>query len=325
MKLLLQKILMTCLSVFSLVLAAPQVRAENITIGQGITIGWSPFFVAEARDLWKKNGLDAKVVSFPAGRLVIESILGGSAAFGTATETPVALTALSGLPIRIIAVIDTHEVYDLVATNDIKNIKDIKGKRIAFPGGTNAQVYTARLLDAAGLKPSDITSVNISPAELPGALAGGSIDGFVWSEPQQSQAIGLKPGAFHRLSVPGLYKQYSAVVTTQNAIDTRRAELVAGLKALIEADAFIKASPGEAADLAAARIKLDPKLAREIWPRIDFAVSLNREELVAELRKQAQWAIDAGVARPGSTLPDFNAVVVDSLLVEARQSAPPQR
>ncbi len=325
MKLSIQKIMMIGLAVLGLLLAAPQVRAETVTIGQGITIGWSPFFVAEAHDLWKNNGLDAKVVSFPAGRLVIESILGGSAAFGTATETPVALTALSGLPIRIIAVIDTHEVYDLVATNDIKTIKDIKGKRIAFPGGTNAQIYTARLLEAAGLKPSDITSVNISPAELPGALAGGAIDGFVWSEPQQSQAIALKPGAFHRLSVPGLYKQYSAVVTTQRAIDARRAELVAGLKALIEADAFIKSSPGKAADLAAARIKLDPKLAREIWPRIDFAVTLNREELVAELRKQAQWAIDAGVARPGSALPDFNAVVVDSLLAEARQSVSPQR
>lgn len=321
MKFSIRKILMMSLPVVGLALAAPQARAEPITIGQGITIGWSPFFVAEARDLWKKNGLDAKVVSFPAGRLVIESILGGSAAFGTATETPVALTALSGLPIRIIAVIDTHEVYDLVATTDIKTVKDIKGKRIGFPGGTNAQVYTARLLEAAGLTSKDIISVNISPAELPGALAGGSIDGFVWSEPQQSQAIALKPGAFHRLSVPGLYKQYSAVVTTQNAIDTRRAELVAGLRALIEADAFIKASPGEAADLVAARIKLDPKLAREIWPRIDFGVTLKREELVAELRKQAQWAIDAGVARPGSTLPDFNTVVVDSLLAEAYKSS----
>lgn len=53
--------------------------------------------------------------------------------------------------------------------------------------------------------------------------------------------------------------------------------------------------------------------------RIDFAVALNRAELIAELRRQAQWAIDSGVARLGIAVPDFNPVVVDSLLTEARQ------
>jgi ABC-type nitrate/sulfonate/bicarbonate transport system substrate-binding protein len=227
-----------------------------------------------------------------------ESILGGSATFGTATETPVTLAALNGLPIRILAVIDTHEVYDLVATTDIRGIEDIRGKRIAFSSGTNAQIYLARLL----------------------GLTAGSIDGFVWSEPHQSQAIAAKPGAFHRLRVPGLYTQYSAVVTTQQTIETRRPELVSALKALLAADDYIKDSPGAAADLTAAKIRMDPGLAHEIWPQINFGVSLDRQTLIAEMRKQGQWAIDSGLARPGTRLPDFDPIVVDDLLKEAQQS-----
>jgi NitT/TauT family transport system substrate-binding protein len=321
MTVLLRKIVFASALMVGAIIAPAHSRAEDMVVGQGITIGWAPFFVAEGRDLWKQNGLDAKVVSFPTGRLVIESILGGAATFGTATETPVALTALNGLPIRVLAVIDTHEVYDLIAAIAIRKIEDIKGKRIAFPGGTNAQVYLARLVEKAGLKPSDITAVNLSPAELPAALANGAVDGFVWSEPQQSQALALKPGAFHRLSVPGLYTQYSAIVTTQKAIDTQRPALVAALRALIAADDYIKGSPESATDLVATKIKLDPKLAREIWPKIKFGVSLDRPALVAELRKQAQWAIDSGLTRTGTVLPDFGAVVVDSLLAEARQTS----
>jgi len=64
---------------------------------------------------------------------------------------------------------------------------------------------------------------------------------------------------------------------------------------------------------------MDPKLAEEIWPQIRFAVSLDRGKLLDELRKQAQWAIDSGIARPGATLPDFDPIVVDGLLEEARR------
>jgi len=296
-------------------------QAADVVVGQGTTIGWAPFFVAEGLDLWKQNGLDAKVVSFPSGRLVIESILGGSATFGTATETPVALSALNNLPIRILAVIDTHEVYDLVATTEVQRIEDIRGKRLAYSSGTNAQVYLARLLDRAGLKPDDIKAISLSPSDMVSALANGSIDGFVWSEPQQSRAIALKPGAFHRLRVPGLYTQYSTVVTTQQTIDTRRDELVSALRALIAAVDYINAAPEASANLAAAKIKMDPKLAVEIWPQIRFAVTLDRGKLVEELRNQAQWAIDSGIARLGAAVPDFDLIVVNGLLEEARQPA----
>jgi NitT/TauT family transport system substrate-binding protein len=309
------------LALLATAVAGPAIaETRGVVVGQGVTIGWAPFIVADGLGLWKRQGLDAKVVTFPSGRLVIESILGGSSTFGTATETPVTLAALNGLPIRILAVIDTHEVYDLVTTADIRGVEDIKGRRIAFSSGTNAQIYLARLLDRAGLQFSDISAINLNPAEMVSGLTAGSIDGFVWSEPHQSQAIAAKPGAFHRLRVPGLYSQYSTVVTTQQTIETRRPELVSALRALLAADNYIKGSPEAAADLTAAKIRMDPGLAREIWPQINFGVSLDRQKLVAEMRRQGQWAIDSGLARPGTKLPDFDSVVVDDLLKEARQS-----
>jgi NitT/TauT family transport system substrate-binding protein len=211
-------------------------------------------------------------------------------------------------------------VFDLVATTDIRTIDDIRGKRLGYSSGTNAQVYLARLLDRAGLKPADINAVSLNPPEMVTALANGSIDGFVWSEPHQSQALALKPGAFHRIRVPGLYTQYSTIVTTQQTIETRRPELIAALRALISAVDYINREPEAAVKITADRIKMDPKLASEIWSQIRFAVSLDRAQLIKELRTEGQWAIDSGIARPGAKLPDFDAVVVGDLLDEARRS-----
>ena len=47
-------------------------------------------------------------------------------------ETPVVFAALNGLPVRIIATMNRHEPFDLVAIKDIKTNRNIKGRRIGY-------------------------------------------------------------------------------------------------------------------------------------------------------------------------------------------------
>ena len=69
---------------------------------------------------------------------------------GTAAETPVVFATLNGLPVRIIATMNRHEPFDLVAIKDIKTNKDIKGRRIGYSQGVGGALLEEMVYDEQG-------------------------------------------------------------------------------------------------------------------------------------------------------------------------------
>ncbi|MBP2229208.1 NitT/TauT family transport system substrate-binding protein [Azospirillum agricola] len=296
----------------------PAVAAEDIAIGEGIHISWGPLIVADQQKLWQREGLTPTVIPFASGRLVLDAVAGGRVLIGTASETPVALAALAGLPIRIIATVNGMEPFELAAVKEVGSIRDLKGRRIAFAQGTNAQYYLHKLLDAAGLTLADIAPISMNPPEMVTSLANGSIDGFVWGEPHLSQALKLGPDRFHVIRTPGLYKSFASIIALQSTIDQKPELLAKALRALTAASQSIARDPEAAIALISERIKLDPEVARRIWPTLDFRVTLERDDLIRELDRQGRWAVASGLARPDAAVPDFAAVVVPGPLRAAR-------
>jgi NitT/TauT family transport system substrate-binding protein len=305
--------------VFAGALPATPAGAQEITIGEGVALGWGQFFVADQDKTWEKQGLIPRVTTFASGRLVLDALVGGGVVIGTAAETPVVFANLNGLPVRIIGTLNRHEPFDLVAIQDIKTAKDIKGRRIGYSQGTNAHYYLLKLLKDAGLALADINAISLSPGDFVSSLSGGAIDAFIWTEPHISQALAQGGGKFHVIRSPGLYNTYSSIVTLQSTIDSKPGLLVKALRALIDADDFIRKQPDAAARIVAERIKLNPEIARKFWPRAKFNLTLDKPELVAELNEQASWAIDNKLVRPDAKIPDFNTVVVTELLDRARK------
>jgi NitT/TauT family transport system substrate-binding protein len=296
-----------------------QLRAQDIAIGEGVALGWGQFYVADKVKSWEAQGLKPDVVTFASGRLALDALVGGRLVIATAAETPVVFANLNGLPVRIIATLNRHEPFDLVAINKIKTAKDIKGHKIGYAQGTNAHYYLAKLLAVNDLTFSDITAVNLSPGDFVTSLANGSIDGFIWTEPHLSLALAQGPDRFHIISSPGLYNTYSSVVTLQLTIDKNPDLLVKALRALIAADKVLKAEPAASAATVAGRIKLDPQIAANFWNRAQFDLTLNKPDVVKLLQEEAKWAIDSKLTRPDAKVPDFNPVVVTEIYEKARQ------
>ncbi|UCV08228.1 ABC transporter substrate-binding protein [Dechloromonas denitrificans] len=298
---------------------AASASAQEITIGEGIAAGWGQFFVADQQKLWEKEGLQPKSINFASGRLVLDALVGGGVLIGTAAETPVAFAALNGLPVRIIGTLNRHEPFDVVTTTGIKTLKDLKGKRIGYSQGTNAHYYLLKALAAADLKLSDVTAVSLTPSDFVTSLVNGSLDAFIWTEPHISQAIKQGNGRIHALHTPGLYRTYSSIITLQSTIDQKPELLVKALRALLAADKSLKTDPDGAIRIVAERIKLDPEITRSFWPRLKFDIDLDKEALVKELESQARWAVANNLTRPDAKIPDFNKVVVTSILDAARK------
>jgi ABC-type nitrate/sulfonate/bicarbonate transport system substrate-binding protein len=303
-------------------LAGMPAVAQPVVIGEGLSVGWSQFFVADADKLWEQQGLQATSLTFPSGRLVLDAVIGGRVLVGTAAETPVVFAALNGLPVRIVATTNNgggkpYEPFTLVASTDIKKTADIKGKRIGYSQGTNAHLYLSRLLDSLGLKFSDITAISLTPSDFVTGAVSGTLDGFIWTEPFVSQALAQGKGKLHSLPSPGLYRGTSTVITLQSTIEKEPELVRKALLALIAADAAIKRDPGKAIQTVATRVNFDLALAREYWPTLNLGMGLNKKALVAELESQAKWAIDNKLVRPDAKIPDFNAIVVGDLLPAA--------
>ncbi|PWC40424.1 hypothetical protein TSO221_25290 [Azospirillum sp. TSO22-1] len=297
---------------------AQPARAQDITIGEGIAIGWGQFFVADERKLWEQEGLNPKIIQFASGRLVLEAVAGGHVTVGTAAETPVMFAAVNNLPIRVIGTLNRYEPFELAAVKDIKTIQDIKGRKIGYSQGTNAHYYLHKLLDRAGLKLSDVTPVSLNPGDFVASLTNGAIDAFIWTEPHLSQALAQGGGKVHRIATPGLYSTFSSIITHQKVVDETPELLVKALRALIAADRVARDNPDEAVGYAATRVKLDPQIAKQVWPTLNLAIDLDREALTRELESQAKWAIANNLVRPDARLPDFNAVLVSKPLETAR-------
>lgn len=301
------------------VAGASPLRAEDLPIGVGLSVGWGQFFVADQAKTWEKQGLVPKSTTFASGRLVLDALVGGGVVIGTAAETPVVFANLNGLPVRIVGVLNRQESFDLVATQDIKTVKDIKGHKIGYSQGTNAHYYLSKLLKEANLSAADITAVSLNPGDFVGSLTSGAIDAFIWTEPHISLAVKQGGGKYHAIRSPGLYVGYSTVITLQSTIDKNPELVVKALKALVEADDIIKKDPVAAAGLIAERIKVDPEIVRNFLPRTNFNLELNKPELVAELETQAKWAVENKLVRPDVKIPDFNAAVVTGPLEQARK------
>lgn len=66
----------------------------------------------------------------------------------------------------------------------MKDLADLKGKKIAYSEGTTFQAAVLNALDKAGLSKDDVTLVNLSdPSQIPAALASGKVDVGTLTEP----------------------------------------------------------------------------------------------------------------------------------------------
>lgn len=134
--------------------------------------------------LFKKEGLDVSTKPFPAGPAMLPALAGQELDLAWMGEFPSVTGYSSGLPIAILMMerIDATNVRLVVnPKSGVEKLEDLKGKRLGVAIGSTSHYHTLRALSKAGLKPEDVTLVNLTPANMPPAYAADQIDAaFVW-------------------------------------------------------------------------------------------------------------------------------------------------
>lgn len=175
-------------------------------------------YVAEARGLFRKYGLDVKLDSVKSGTEAIAFLDKGSVDVGGIGIVASLWSAWNrGLDIRVIApggldpMVDgpTKLIVrkDLMDSGAIKSVADLKGKRIAAAGGpgSSGEYFVSKALESTRLNLRDVQILNIGNGDMPAAMEAKSVDAVLTSSPYSDQI--LKAGTGKLLAqdfTPGL-------------------------------------------------------------------------------------------------------------------------
>lgn len=151
-----------------------------------------------AASLLKLSGEYGKLSSevgfanFTSGPLRLEAIRAGAAQVGAVGDVPPILAHFSNAGVVIVGVVVTEGPTTIIATapdSGIKDLKDLKGKKVGINPGTAQQAIVFRNLRAAGLKSDDIQPINLGLAEFADALRSGQIDAAVLKQPDRARYL----------------------------------------------------------------------------------------------------------------------------------------
>src|SRR5262245_64243735 len=177
------------LVVFSLLLTCPVSvhSAEPMIVGvAGPAINMVYAFVARDAGLFKKYGLDVRIVVFDAGSILAQAALSGEVKVAVSSGPATIASRTQAADTIIIAACVNTLPYSLVAAKGITKWDQIKGKKIAisrFGSGTDTAIRL--VLKKFGLDPAkDVTIIQLGtqPSRVQ-ALSAGAIDATIISPP----------------------------------------------------------------------------------------------------------------------------------------------
>jgi ABC-type nitrate/sulfonate/bicarbonate transport system substrate-binding protein len=155
---------------------------------------------------------------------------------------------------------------------------------------------------------------------MPAALVGGSVDAISIFDPFARIAERELGDEGITFADADIYSELYVVDVMQKTIDGRRADLLAFLRGLHEAETFIREKPDESKAIVIKYTKLDRQIVDETWENAVFKVALN-QLFLDYTNAQAQWAIAKGDYPSTTPIPDFRQVLAPELLAEIAPDA----
>lgn len=272
--------------------------------------------VAAARQLFAAEGLDVSIVPATHGRVALELLAQGKVDLAAAAEVPFVVNVMNGQPLAIAASIAsaTSEMA-VVARHDrgIDRPAELSGKRIGITLGTSGEYFLSAFLTRNKLPIDSVTLVDLPPDRLDRELAEGRLDAIAAWQPTRYRAETALGAQALTLTEAHAYTATYALIGKNEGLRERRGAVEKLLRALLQAEAFLREQPQEALQLVAQRLHVEPKVLEPSWQDQEFRVDLLQSQLIT-LEEEARWARARGYTPP-TALPNFlSHLYLDALL-----------
>jgi len=248
--------------------AQPQ-QPQKIIIAYTPWTGYGALFVAKEKGMFKSRGLDVELQSIEGVGDRKQALAAGKIQ-GMAASLDVSVSAVAELPLKFVWAFDSSAGADgLLVKPEIKSLADLKGKQVAYHKGSASHLFLAALLDKAGMKESDIVSVDMKASEAAAAFMAGKVDAAITWEPHLSKAA--KAGGSILATTkdtPGLIAD--VLVFKDDYVKANTATVEKIVAAMAEATEFMMKNPAEASKPIAEAFKMKPEEVAEDFPTLKF-------------------------------------------------------
>ncbi|MDR3509664.1 MAG: ABC transporter substrate-binding protein [Caulobacteraceae bacterium] len=255
---------------------------------------------------------------FPSAQTLLEALNAGAIDLGAVGDAPFMFAYASGAPIKVVQAYRASaggEATALVVkdSSPLHDIAELKGKRIGTSKGSIGHYLVLRALRKAGLKPTDVTMVYLSPSDAKAALAAGSVD--VWATWMPYIALSsLHGGGRVLVDGRGLLHGIGFEAANQAAIDGKRAQVLDFLGRLAKAQQWEAVHEDEFAAVLAKETGLPLDVAkvtvtsqRPVPIVLDAAVTDEERETLADF--EAAKVIEKAPKVEAAFDPSFNSAV----------------
>jgi NitT/TauT family transport system substrate-binding protein len=214
-------------------------------------IGYSPFYVADGMDYYKKYDLKVTLQTFSDPAMLPSAMTSKAVDGALMTYDQVIGAAAQGQTFKVVMPIDYSNGGDAVlADKSINKITDLKGKKVAYAPLSPSDFLISYALKINGMTDKDISPVNMTPEAIPSAMASGAVPAGTTYEPNVSQILAMDGGKkFHVIysskEAPGLIAD--VLVFDSEHIQKNGKEITGLIKAYLDGLAYMKAKPEEAA------------------------------------------------------------------------------
>ena len=295
----------------------------DVTAQPLVRVGYSGIGVAknlhktiERAGLWKKRGLDVRLIYFTSGATMAQAMISGDIDIAD-SDVPAMLNAVSVgiLDGKLISVYVNRFPFAFVVRNDVKAPEDLKGKQVAISRfGSSSDFTTRMLLRHFNLDPEkDVRLVQVAGTTRVPAMVSGQIHGTLLGTYDVPLVMdsGCCRVLVDMLEMPIEYARFGQVIPTA-ILKTRRDVTLKFVEGLVEGIYVFKTNK----DLALSVLKAEGIKGPEYgYPRIAAAMS---SRPIPEV-KGVQAVLDS-IRTPKSKITSASDVIDGSVVEEIDRS-----
>ncbi|HEX3792810.1 MAG TPA: ABC transporter substrate-binding protein [Pseudonocardiaceae bacterium] len=152
--------------------------------------GYSDLYVAADDGIFKKHGLDVKLVRLNTSSQLVAALASNSVQIAVGVAQDSASAIMKGAKLKYVAMSEPHYNLEMWASPNVSTIQDLKGKKIAISApGSESDFGLTDLLTNNGMSRSDVTTEFVQgvPAEV-AALESGAVSAILTQPPNGTQS-----------------------------------------------------------------------------------------------------------------------------------------